>query len=179
LLLGLGAKLGELSGDQVLDIDLIVSGSISWVLLSSIYQRGRDERLHGPMVILAFVVSVVLYNVTVVPADVLVFGVFPWVIAAALFLSRICDPFLVQMEVSGAPLEPGNRITSSLSEENVFSHLNTVSSGNSEEFAFLIGTQIKETPCKRSSYKKSIWSSERNCSADTLVEDRIFGRESI
>lgn len=110
LLAGLGAKLGELSGGQVLDVDLIVSGSVSWVLLSSIYQQGRDERLHSPMVIIAFVVSVVLYNVTVVPADVLVFGVFPWVIAAALFLSRICDPFLVQMEVSGAPLEPSNRI---------------------------------------------------------------------
>ena len=94
----------------MLDVDLIVSGSVSWVLLSSIYQQGRDERLHSPMVIIAFVVSVVLYNVTVVPADVLVFGVFPWVIAAALFLSRICDPFLVQMEVSGAPLEPSNRI---------------------------------------------------------------------
>jgi hypothetical protein len=115
---GLGAKLGELSGDQVLDIDLIVSGSISWVLLSSIYQRGRDERLHGPMVILAFVVSVVLYNMMVVPADVLVFGVFPWVIAAALFFSRICDLFLMQMEVSGAPVDPRIRNIPSWSEED-------------------------------------------------------------
>ena len=90
----------------MLDFDLIVSGSLSWALLSSIYQRGRDELLHSSMVILAFIVSVVLYNVMVVPADVLVFGVFPWVITATLFLSRICDPFLMQMEVSGAPLDP-------------------------------------------------------------------------
>jgi hypothetical protein len=176
---GLGAKLRELSGDQVLDIDLIVAGSISWVFLSSIYQRGRDERLHSPMVILAFVVSVVLYNVMVVPADVLVFGVFPWVIAAALFLSRICDPFVVQMEVYGAPLDPRHRNRSSWSEENVFSHLKMVSSGNSKEYAVLISTQIKEIPCQKSSYEKSIWSVESNRSADSLDVNRIIGKESI
>jgi hypothetical protein len=70
------------------------------------------------MVILAFVVSVVLYNMMVVPADVLVFGVFPWVIAAALFFSRICDLFLMQMEVSGAPVDPRIRNIPSWSEED-------------------------------------------------------------
>ena len=83
-----------LGNGRASDLALLGSTCISSVALASVYQRGRHEKLHSFAVILAVWASTVIFNRTELPPDVLVFGVFPWTIAAALFASRICDPLL-------------------------------------------------------------------------------------
>lgn len=73
---------------------MLCSTCISGGLLTSIYDRGRHERLHGPLSILSFALSIAIYQATRAPLDILVFVIFPWVLAGGLLASRAYSPII-------------------------------------------------------------------------------------
>ena len=81
-----------LTDNQISDTAMLCSTCISGGLLTSIYNRGRHERLQRPLSVLAFVVSIVIYLATRAPLDILVFVIFPWVLAGGLLASRSYSP---------------------------------------------------------------------------------------
>lgn len=87
-------NLTGVTSNQLLDTTMLCSTCISGGLLTSVYNRGREERLHGPLGIITFITTFAIYITTRVPLDILVFVIFPWTLTAALLVSRIYSPIV-------------------------------------------------------------------------------------
>lgn len=77
-----------LTNHQIADAIRVCSICVSGGLLTSIYNRGRHERFHAPLAIAACATSIAISLATRTQLDILVFVIFPWILAAALFVSR-------------------------------------------------------------------------------------------
>ncbi|KAF7889467.1 uncharacterized protein EAF01_010960 [Botrytis porri] len=60
-------------------------------LIAWIYDIGKHEKLHAPMVILAFGLSVFFWVEFAAPVEIYLFVIFPWMLLAGLLISRIHD----------------------------------------------------------------------------------------
>ncbi|KAF7916158.1 uncharacterized protein EAE98_010743 [Botrytis deweyae] len=61
-------------------------GLIAWI-----HDIGKHEKLHSPMVILAFGSSVFLWIEFAAPVEIYLFVIFPWILLVGLLISRIHD----------------------------------------------------------------------------------------
>ncbi|RQM04596.1 hypothetical protein DH86_00004315 [Scytalidium sp. 3C] len=64
-------NLTGVTSNQLLDTTMLCSTCISGGLLTSVYNRGREERLHGPLGIITFITTFAIYITTRVPLDIL------------------------------------------------------------------------------------------------------------
>ncbi|KAF7950037.1 hypothetical protein EAE96_007340 [Botrytis aclada] len=64
---------------------------ISIGLIALIYDSGKHETLHAPVVILAFGLSVFLWIEFAASMEIYLFVIFPWILLAGLLISRIYD----------------------------------------------------------------------------------------
>ncbi|KAH8598851.1 hypothetical protein B0O99DRAFT_614326 [Bisporella sp. PMI_857] len=78
-----------LSQNQISDTVTLGSTCISGGLLTSIYHRGRVERLHTPLVILSIMIAIGIYLRRRTSLDLLALVILPWTLAGGLLASRV------------------------------------------------------------------------------------------
>ncbi|TGO16975.1 hypothetical protein BTUL_0022g00770 [Botrytis tulipae] len=82
----LSSSLGPASELATAIFVCISIGSIAWI-----YDIGKLEKLHAPMVILAFGSSVFFWIEVAAPVEIYLFVMFPWILLVGLLISRIHD----------------------------------------------------------------------------------------
>jgi hypothetical protein len=86
-----GNLLRAATSDRAEDIVLLVSSGIASALLAVAYSRGLHEQYHAELVGAAVLVTGLLLVTTELPADVVLFGAFPWLLTLSLLASRVYD----------------------------------------------------------------------------------------
>ncbi|QSZ30061.1 hypothetical protein DSL72_004579 [Monilinia vaccinii-corymbosi] len=74
---------------QASELATIVSNCISVGILAMIHDAGQHEKLHAPMVVLAFGASIYFWTKVAAPIDIYLFVIFPWMLMVGLLISRI------------------------------------------------------------------------------------------
>ncbi|KAE8441250.1 hypothetical protein EG329_005581 [Mollisiaceae sp. DMI_Dod_QoI] len=87
-------RLVSLTDPILTDIGILSSTCLTSGLLSSIYQRGRGEKLHAPLFLATVVGTFAAFETTSLPMDILTLTAFQWVLAFALLISRCYDSML-------------------------------------------------------------------------------------
>ncbi|KAF5869180.1 uncharacterized protein Bfra_011723 [Botrytis fragariae] len=82
----LSFSLGSVSELATASFVCISIGLIAWI-----YNIGQHEKLHSPMVILAFGLSVFFWIELAASIEIYLFVIFPWVLLMGLLISRIYD----------------------------------------------------------------------------------------
>ncbi|ATZ56236.1 hypothetical protein BCIN_13g00850 [Botrytis cinerea B05.10] len=98
----LSSSLGPVSELPTAIFVCISIGLIAWI-----YDIGKHEKLHAPMVILAFGLSVFFWIEFVSPVEIYLFVIFPWMLLVGLLISRIHS---LVWSIEGLSASEGKRV---------------------------------------------------------------------
>lgn len=84
-------RLGPKTNPVSTDIGILCSTCMTTGFLTSIYQRGRGEKLHAPLFVATILGSFMMWKTRNVQMDILALTSFQWMLALAMLISRCYD----------------------------------------------------------------------------------------